>query len=67
MFIMNLGGNKMFNMIKRKAKTLIKNQKGQGLVEYALIISGIAMVVFLIFGTLSGQLTATFQSIIDSL
>lgn len=57
----------MLNMMKRKVRTLIKNQKGQGMVEYALIISGIAMVVFLIFAALSGQLTATFQSIIDSL
>lgn len=57
----------MLTSIFNQMKKVLNNEKGQGMVEYALIISGIAMVVFLIFAALSGQLTATFQSIIDSL
>ena len=57
----------MFMNFMKVRPVVIRDEKGQGMVEYALIISGIAIVVFAIFAGLSGGLTATFQSIIDSL
>ncbi|MBN1687706.1 MAG: Flp family type IVb pilin [Candidatus Omnitrophica bacterium] len=40
-----------------------KSQKGQGMVEYALILSLIAVVVILILTTMGKQVTAIFTTI----
>jgi pilus assembly protein Flp/PilA len=42
-------------------------EKGQGLVEYALILVLIAIVVIVILGILGGQVSAVFQRISDAL
>ena len=42
-------------------------EKGQGLVEYAIIIALIAIVVIAVFTTLGKKVNNTFQSIGDSL
>ncbi len=57
----------MLMYFMNQIKSLISNERGQGMVEYALIISGIAIVVFVVFGALSGQLTTTFNTIITKL
>jgi pilus assembly protein Flp/PilA len=44
-----------------------KEQEGQGLVEYALIILLIAIAVIAILTTLGGGIEDTFQSIVDAL
>lgn len=56
----------LINLLKN-LKSVTKDEKGQGMVEYALIIGGIAIVVMAIFATLSGSLTAAFQAISDAL
>ena len=42
-------------------------EKGQGLVEYALIIVLIAIVVIVVLTALGGQVQAVFQRITDAL
>jgi pilus assembly protein Flp/PilA len=42
-------------------------EKGQGLVEYALIIVLIAIVVIIILGLLGGQVSAIFSTITSAL
>jgi len=42
-------------------------EKGQGLVEYAIIIALIAIVVITVFGTLGKKVNNTFNSIGNSL
>jgi pilus assembly protein Flp/PilA len=42
-------------------------EKGQGLVEYALILVLVAVVVIVILATLGGAITDVFQNIVDNL
>ena len=42
-------------------------EKGQGLVEYALIIVLIAIVVIVVLGLLGEQISTVFQNITDAL
>ncbi|TJX14158.1 Flp family type IVb pilin [Tissierella creatinini] len=49
----------MLDLIRR----LVKEEEGQGMVEYALIIAGIALVVALAFPTVSGAITGLFSDI----
>jgi len=44
-----------------------RQEKGQGLIEYALILLLVAIVVIVILATLGDQINAVFQSIIDTL
>lgn len=44
----------------------IASEKGQGLVEYALILLLIAIAVVAIVGIFGQELISTYQSIIDS-
>ena len=44
----------------------IRQEKGQGLIEYALIILLISIVVIAVLGFLGGQLQAVFQQIVDT-
>lgn len=53
----------MMNMVQR----LVVEEDGQGLVEYALIISLIAIVVIGALGLLGGQISGTFTRIKNSL
>lgn len=56
----------MFNLVNLLMSRL-SNEKGQGLVEYVLLIGIIAIAVIAIMGTMGTQLIAEFQGIIDSL
>lgn len=51
------------NMLKR----VVKNKKGQAMVEYGLIIALIAVVVIVVLVVLGGQLGDMFQSVSDDL
>jgi pilus assembly protein Flp/PilA len=46
---------------------LYKEESGQGMVEYALIIALIAVALIAILTSLNGGIKATFQDIIDKL
>jgi pilus assembly protein Flp/PilA len=48
-------------------RKLNKLQKGQGLVEYALILVLIAIVVIIILGVLGGQVNTIFSTIASAL
>jgi pilus assembly protein Flp/PilA len=45
----------------------IRDQKGQGMVEYALILVLIAVVVIVVLTTLGGQVSNTFSTISSAL
>ncbi|WP_280770407.1 Flp family type IVb pilin [Salipaludibacillus daqingensis] len=49
-----------------KMKNLVVEEEGQGMVEYALIISLIAVALVTILGTLQGGISDVFQSIVDA-
>jgi pilus assembly protein Flp/PilA len=44
-----------------------RQEEGQGLIEYALIVLLIAIGVIVVLGLLGGQVQAVFQSITDAL
>ena len=44
-----------------------KDQEGQTLIEYALIILLIAIAILIVLGLVGGQVQTVFQSIIDAL
>jgi pilus assembly protein Flp/PilA len=46
---------------------LLNTQRGQGLVEYALIISLVSIVVIVLLILLGGRLNSTFSQISNSL
>jgi pilus assembly protein Flp/PilA len=46
---------------------ILKNEKGQGMVEYALIIGLVAIVVIAVLILLGPAISAKFQAIIDNL
>lgn len=48
-------------------KETVKDNKGQGMVEYALIIGLIAVVVITVLTTMGGSITTKFQDIVDAL
>ena len=47
--------------------SILKNEKGQGMVEYALLVGLIAIVVVVVLVLLGPAIAAKFQSIVDSL
>lgn len=54
--------NVYFNMMSN-LKNSVKDEKGQGLVEYVLIIAVIALGVITTMGLVTGQLKTTFDAI----
>jgi len=46
------------------AKRLIREEDGQGMAEYGLILAGIAVVVMVAITALGGRLTGLFDSIL---
>jgi len=44
-----------------------RQQKGQGLIEYALIVLLIAIAVLVVLGLVGGQVKTVFQEIVDGL
>lgn len=57
----------MLKKFKGYALTKISNEKGQGMVEYALIIGLVAIVVIAVLVLLGPAISGTFQKIIDKL
>ncbi|MBP2650412.1 MAG: Flp/Fap pilin component [Firmicutes bacterium] len=53
-------------MIKAMLRTL-RNQKGQGMVEYGLILGLVAVVVVGLLTSMGTQLTTKFQTIVTAL
>ena len=53
----------MLNMWTCYAKSLFKSKKGQGMVEYGLIIGLIAVVVIVALTAVGGQLGTLFTTI----
>lgn len=51
----------------KKLNALLKNKKGQGMVEYGLIIGLIAVGVILVLTTMGGQLQTLFTTVSDAL
>lgn len=49
------------------AKRVRRDEDGQGLVEYALIIALVSVVLIAALGTLGGSIEGTFDDIADSL
>lgn len=56
----------MFMNFINMIKPFIANKKGQGMVEYALILVGIAVVVIVAAKALGADVTALFNSVGDS-
>jgi len=48
-------------------KSLLRDQSGQGMVEYGLIVALIAVALIVTFGLLGDEITAIFQNIVDAL
>lgn len=48
-------------------KAHVNNERGQGMVEYSLIIGLVAVVVIAVLITLGDSITAKFQEVVDNL
>lgn len=48
-------------------KMVLRNQKGQGMVEYGLILALVAVAAVTVMGTMGTSITSTFQSVVDKL
>lgn len=57
----------MIRNLKNRILAVLKNEKGQGMVEYALIIGLVAIVVIAVLILLGPAISAKFQAIIDNL
>ncbi|HEX9060396.1 MAG TPA: Flp family type IVb pilin [Clostridia bacterium] len=57
----------MLKKLKAFAVTKLHEEKGQGMVEYALIIGLVAIVVIAVLVLLGPAISAKFQAIIDAL
>lgn len=51
------------NLLKR----LIKEEDGQAITEYALIIGLVVVVVIVVLGALGGKIKDVFQALVDAL
>lgn len=57
----------MLNKFRNYALSILKQEKGQGMVEYALIIGLVAVVVIAVLVLLGPAISAKFQAIINAL
>lgn len=57
----------MLKKIKNNMLSIFKEEKGQGMVEYALLVGLIAVVVIAVLVLLGPAIAAKFQQIIDAL
>ena len=48
-------------------RKLLGNQRGQGMVEYALILALVSVVAIVTLQALSPQITKAFQSVVNAL
>ncbi len=51
----------------KSLRKIAKDQRGQAMIEYALILALVAVVVIVAVTALGGKITAVFQSITDAL
>lgn len=56
-------GKEVSVMLKR----LFRDEEGQGMVEYGLIIALVAIVVIVVLTAMGGKLQSTFQGVVDKL
>ncbi|HEY8909348.1 MAG TPA: Flp family type IVb pilin [Desulfosporosinus sp.] len=49
--------------MKTKLMGLLKDEEGQGMVEYGLILGLISIVAIVIMGTLGGKITTMFTAV----
>ncbi len=54
-------------MIKNKLMGLIREEEGQGMAEYALVLGVIAVGVVTVLTAFGPQLASMFQDVLDSL
>ena len=54
-------------LFKMKLRTLVKSEKGQGLVEYALILGLISIVAIGLMTTTGTQIMAKFTAVVSAL
>lgn len=57
----------MYRYYINRITSLISNEKGQGMVEYALIIVGVAVALIVAIGILKGDINAVFTKIGETL
>jgi len=57
----------LYQMIKDFFSTTVKDEEGQGLVEYALILVLIAIAVIVILGVMGGQIDNIFSTVSSAL
>ena len=57
----------MIKKLKNQALSILKNKKGQGMIEYALIIGLVAVVVIAVLVLLGPAISAKFQEIVNAL
>ena len=50
-----------------KMMKLVKDESGQGMAEYGLILAGVAVVVIIAIAALGGGLTTLFEDVTDKL
>ena len=53
----------MYRILINKITSLISNEKGQGMVEYALIIAGVAVALIAAIGLLKDDIAGVFTAI----
>lgn len=57
----------MLNKLRKNILGILRNEKGQGMVEYALIIGLVAIVVIAVLVLLGPAISTKFQAIVDAL
>lgn len=57
----------MLSRFRNYILSVVKNEKGQGMVEYALILGLVAVIVIAVLALLGPAIAAKFQTIVDSL
>lgn len=57
----------MINYLKNRVLSVFRDKKGQGMVEYALLIGFIAILVMAVLVFLGPAIAAKFQEILDAI
>ena len=63
----NGGGINMLRKIRSKVVSLLKQEEGQGMVEYALLVGLISVAAIAVIVLIGPKLITAFQSIVDNL
>lgn len=57
----------MMKNIKKMAKTFVKNESGQGMIEYAILAALLVVAIILIIKALGGAVGNKFKTVTDEL